>query len=91
MFPVSSPIGGRPPEVPVKREFELDDFCPILGQKSGGCGTEDHVREIQNADPFEDLGFFIGIGGVKKFGSKREIIFHSLSPQVGLFHKIALQ
>ncbi len=75
----------------MKREFELDDFGPILGQKPGGRGAEDHVRKIQNADPFENLRFVIDVGLIKKFGRIGKIIVHSLPPQVGPFHQIALQ
>jgi hypothetical protein len=90
MLPVFSPIGRRPPEISVIREFEFNDFCPVLGQKPGRRGAKDDVGEIEDTDPFEDLRFFIDGRRVKKFGCIGKIIFHSLSPQVSLFHQIAL-
>jgi hypothetical protein len=79
MLPVFPPISGRSPEISVKREFEFDDLCSVLGQKPGGRGAEDDVGEIEDTNPFEDLRFLVDGRRVKKFSRIGKIIFHNES------------
>jgi hypothetical protein len=61
----------------MKREFELDDFCPIIGQKTGGRGAKDHVGEIQDADPFQYLWLLGNLRRIEKLRGIGKIVFHN--------------
>jgi hypothetical protein len=81
VLPVFSPIGGRPPEVSMKREFQLNNFRPIIGQEPGRRGTKDHVGEIQDADLFQYFWLLGNLRRVEKLRRIGKIFLHSYLPR----------